>query len=65
VPVRAAAGLTVDQERDRHWVDRARVGDWSKYESAVGTFAKCRRATGLSAYRGRPEVIGAQSERRG
>jgi hypothetical protein len=37
VPVRAAAGLTVDQERDRHWVDRARVGDWSKYESAVGT----------------------------
>ena len=36
MPVRAAAGLTVDQERDRHWVDRARVGDWSKYESAVG-----------------------------
>jgi hypothetical protein len=38
VPVRAAAGLTVDQERDRHWADSARFGDWSKYESAVGTF---------------------------
>jgi hypothetical protein len=34
--------LTVDQERDRHWVDRARVGDWSKYESVVGTFVTCR-----------------------
>ena len=42
VPVRAAAGLRVDQERDRLGADRARVGDWSKYESAVGTNAKCR-----------------------
>ena len=36
MPVRAAPGLTVDQERDRHWADSARVGDWNKYESAVG-----------------------------
>jgi hypothetical protein len=27
VPVRAAAGSTVDQERDRHWADRARDDD--------------------------------------
>jgi hypothetical protein len=30
--------------------------------SAIGTNAKCRRAQKLSAYRGRPEVISAQSE---
>jgi hypothetical protein len=42
VPVRAAAVLRVDQERDPHGADSARVGDWSKYESAVGTNAKCR-----------------------
>src|SRR6266403_3098595 len=37
VRVQAAARLRVDQERDRHWADSARVGDWRKYESAVGT----------------------------
>ena len=42
MPVRAAAGLTVDQERDRHWADSARFGDWSKYESAVVKVFGCR-----------------------
>jgi len=30
--------------------------------SAIGTNAKCRLALKLSAYRVKPEVIGAQSE---
>src|ERR1700686_5355201 len=29
-----------------------------------GTFETCRRTPGMSAHRGRPEVIGAQPERR-
>ena len=33
--------------------------------SVVGTNAKCERALNLSAFRGKPEVIGARSERRG
>ena len=32
--------------------------------SPIGTFETCRQTLKLSAYRGRPEVIGAQSERR-
>jgi hypothetical protein len=33
-----------------------------RFMSASGTNAKCRLALKLSAYRGRPEVNGAQSE---
>jgi hypothetical protein len=32
------------------------------HESVVGTNAKCQPALKLSAYRGRPELIGGQSE---
>jgi len=52
VPVRAAAGLTVDQERDRHWADSARFGDWSKYESAVVKVFGCRPHEGGAARTG-------------
>src|SRR3981189_1994178 len=52
VPVRAAAGLTVDQERDRQWADSARFGDWSKYESA-GTFETSRDVRSAVAFGGK------------
>jgi len=32
--------------------------------STHGTFETCRRTLRMSVYRGRPEVIGARSERR-
>jgi hypothetical protein len=34
------------------------------HESGSGTFETCQPALKLSAYRGRPEVTGGQSERR-
>src|SRR5207253_2485393 len=34
------------------------------HESLVGTFETCRRTLKMSAYRTKPEVIGARSERR-
>ena len=34
------------------------------HQSLVGTFETCRRTLRMSVYRGRPEVIGARSERR-
>jgi putative ABC transport system substrate-binding protein len=42
--------------------DRVEMPFAAVHESVAGTFAKCRPALRLSAYRGRPEVIGAQSE---
>src|SRR5712671_1756001 len=39
-------------------------GSAIRVNSAIGPFATCRRVRKTSAYRGRPEVIDARSERR-
>src|SRR6202171_6349558 len=40
-----------------------RAAGWSAATLCVGTFETCRRTLKMSAYRGRPEVDGAPSER--
>jgi hypothetical protein len=44
--------------------DRIEMPFAAAHESVVGTFETCRRTLRMSVYRGRPEVIGARSERR-
>ena len=48
--------------RTRGWATRA--AGYRAAISCIGTFETCRRAQKTSAYRGRPEVIDAGSERR-
>jgi ABC-type uncharacterized transport system substrate-binding protein len=42
--------------------DRIEMPFAAAHESVVGTFETCQPARKLSAYRGRPEVVGGQSE---
>jgi hypothetical protein len=62
VPVRAAAGLTVDQERDRHWPTARALATRARMSPLLSFLGNPDRFRNVCLSGGRPEVIWARSE---